>query len=176
MDEVKKGTDYPYDQRTLALYKAATRKRPQDDAASWSRWRTEQVTSVVRAIRTMQKQTRPSLLLSAACGPDASEFKRYYFQDGAAWLRGGLLDAVFVMNYNTSTTTFRKRQDEWRQASGNRMVVPGIGEYMHKDDKTTIEQVKLAKQWARGVAVFSYQSLFASGKEARVGAIRWSMK
>ena len=80
------------------------------------------------------------------------------------------------MNYNTSTTTFRKRQDEWRQASGNRMVVPGIGEYMHKDDKTTIEQVKLAKQWARGVAVFSNQSLFASGKEARVGAIRWSMK
>lgn len=176
MDEVKKGTDYPYDARTLALYKAATGKRPQTDAASWSRWRAEQVTNVVRQIRAMQKQARPGIMLTTACGPDMAEFKRFYFQDGASWLRGGLVDAVFVMNYNTSTANFRKRQDEWRQATGNRMVVPGIGEYMHRDDKTTIEQVKLAKQWGRGVAVFSYQSLFNGSKEGRIGAVRWAMR
>jgi len=172
MDEVKKGIDYPRDRRTLALYRAATGKSPQSDAASWNRWRTEQVTQVVQDIRTMAKQVRPGLVLSAACGPDMAEFKRYYFQDGASWLRGGLVDAVFVMNYNTSTTAFRNRQDAWRQAVGNRMVAAGIGEYMHKGDQTTIEQLRLARSWGRGFAVFSYVSMFSRGKEQRIGALR----
>ncbi|MBI4579561.1 MAG: family 10 glycosylhydrolase [Planctomycetes bacterium] len=173
MDEVRKGVDYPYDRHTLALYREATGLRPQDNTAAWNRWRTEQVTGLVREIRAMHKQARPNLLLTAACGPDLVEFKQRYFQDGAAWLRVGLVDAVFVMNYNTSTAAFRKRQDAWRQAAGGRMVVAGIGEYMHKDDQTTTEQLRLAKQWARGFALFSYQSLFTGepAKQRRLAAL-----
>lgn len=167
MDEVPKGIDYPYDKRTLTLFKQATGKRPQDDRAAWNRWRGEQVTAVVREIRTMQRKARPDMLLTAACGADMDEYKRFYFQDGAAWLRAGLLDAVFTMNYATRSQTFRGRQDAWVRAAPSRMVIPGLGEYLHQNDQLTVEQLKLARQYGRGFAIFSYQSLFNSAYSAR---------
>ncbi len=168
MDKVGKGIDYPYDRRTVSLYHAVRGKSPRAGDVSWIAWRTEQVSQLVRDIRSMTKQVKPNVLLTAACGPDMSEFKRYYFQDGASWLRSGSVDAVFVMNYNTSTSRFRQRQDEWRRSVGNRMVVPGIGEYMHKNDAVTVEQLRLARSWGRGFAVFSYASVFSRGKERRI--------
>ena len=167
MDHVAKGTDYPHDKRTLAIYRSATGRRPQDDRNAWSRWRTDQVTQLVREIRAMQKQARPSMLLTAACGADLDEFRRYYFQDGPFWLRSGLLDAVLVMNYNTSTTVFRRRQDAWRAATGNRMVVAGIGQYLHRSDAMTAEQIRIARQWGRGFAVFSYGSMLGDAQAGR---------
>lgn len=176
MDEVPRGTDYPCDKRTLWIYKRDTGKTPQQDAASWNRWRTAQITQLVRDMRAMQRRTRPDILLTSACGADLQEYRRRYFQDGAAWLRGGLIDAVFIMNYATRTATFRSRQDAWMKATGSRMVVPGIGEYLHKSDSLTIEQVKLARRYNRGVAIFSYQSLFDGSKQKRIGAVRWVLR
>lgn len=172
LDKVTKGVDYPYDKRTLWIYKRDTGKRPQDDKAAWDRWRTSQVTQLVREIRSMQRQARPDLLLTAACGGDIDDYKRHYFQDGASWLRSGWVDAVFTMNYATRTTTFRSRQDAWRRAAAGKMVVPGLGEYMHTSDAMTIEQLKVAKQYGRGVAIFSYASLFEENKPSRIAAIR----
>jgi uncharacterized lipoprotein YddW (UPF0748 family) len=176
MDEVPKGVDYPHDKRTLWIYKRDTGKTPQQDAASWNGWRTAQVTQLVRDIRTMQRQARPNVLLTAACGAEMAEYKRFHFQDGAAWLRGGLVDAVFTMNYATRAATFRSRQDAWMKATGSRMVVPGIGEYLHNTDQLTVEQIKIAQQYGRGVAIFSYQSLFDGSKQGRIDTIRWLLR
>jgi uncharacterized lipoprotein YddW (UPF0748 family) len=174
MDEVRKGTDYPYDRQTLSLYRQATGRTPQQSMAAWSQWRTQQVTQLVSEIRGMARQVRPTVLLTAACGPDLDDFRRSYFQDGPTWLRTGLVDAVFVMNYNNSMASFRRRQDAWRQAAGSRMLIPGIGEYLHTDDRTTIEQLKLARQWGKGFAIFSYASLFSGTARAqgRLNTIR----
>ncbi|HQE29339.1 MAG TPA: family 10 glycosylhydrolase [Phycisphaerae bacterium] len=172
LDEVPKGVDYPHDKRTLWIYKRDTGKRPQDSAASWNAWRTAQVTQLVGDIRAMQKQERPDILLTAACGGDLTECRTRYFQDGAAWLRGGLVDAVFTMNYATKTSTFRSRHDAWLRATKSGMVIPGIGEYLHKSDALTIEQVKLARQWGRGLAIFSYGSLFDGSKTSRINALK----
>lgn len=174
MDEAKRGTDYPYDARTLSLYRKASGKRPQDGTAAWSKWRTEQVTQVVRDIRSMTQQARPGLMLTAACGPDLNEFRSRFFQDGPGWLRAGLLDAVFVMNYNSKTANFRKRQDEWFRAAGGKMVAAGVGEYLHNDPAVTAEQLRLARQWGKGFAVFSYTSLLANEARAaqRLPALR----
>lgn len=174
LDECPKGVDYPYDKATLALYRKAMGKRPQDDAAAWSRWRTEQVTQLVREVRAMVKQARPSAVLTAAVGADVDEYRRHYFQDGAAWLRGNLVDLVFVMNYQAQTATFQKRQAAWLKAAGQKWVAAGIGEYMHREDRVTIDQLKLARQWGRGLGIFSYNSLFRgdAASRRRLDAIR----
>jgi len=176
LDEVPKGVDYPHDKRTLWIYKRDTGKRPQDGAAAWNAWRTAQVTQLVREIRNMQRQERPGCLLTAACGADVQEYKNRFFQDGPGWLRGGLVDAVFTMNYATRTATYQSRQDAWMKATNSGMVIPGIGEYLHKTDQLTVEQAQLARRWGRGLAIFSYASLFDGGKAQRINTLRSLMK
>jgi hypothetical protein len=69
-------------------------------------------------------------------------------------------------------TTFKSRQDAWMRAAASKMVVPGLGEYLHKSDQMTMDQLRAARQYGRGIAIFSYQSLFDGSKPARVNAIR----
>ncbi|UCD29966.1 MAG: family 10 glycosylhydrolase, partial [Planctomycetota bacterium] len=155
-----KGSDYPYDRKTLALYKKATGKSPQQDRTRWIRWRTEQVTQLVREIRGMMRRIRPKTKLTAACGADFDRYRRDHFQDGPIWLRGNLVDLVFVMNYCKDVETFRQRQEAWRRAAYGKPVAAGIGMYLHENDQVTIEQLKLAKKWGGGVALFSSNVLF----------------
>ena len=49
--------DYPRDRRTLALFKRATGHTPASNRPAWDAWRTEQITQLVRDIRTMMRRT-----------------------------------------------------------------------------------------------------------------------
>ena len=158
--------DYPHDARTLALFKAATGKTPAQDRAAWSRWRTAQVTQVVRDARAMTRRVRPELKLTAACWADIQAARRDYFQDGPAWVNAGLVDLVFVMNYTANTTVYRQRQEAWRRAVTPRPVAAGGGAYMHRGPATPLEQIRAARAWGGGVAVFSDQFLFANPQRA----------
>jgi uncharacterized lipoprotein YddW (UPF0748 family) len=158
-DEAARGIDYPHDQKTLALYRQATGKRPQDDRARWSQWRTEQITQLVRDIRHMTSR-HPGTRLTVAGGADLADWRKHHFQDGPGWLRSNLVDLVFVMNYTADMQVYRRRQEEWRRAAPGRMIAPGLGVYMHADDQVTIDQLRLASQWGQGFAIFSSNSLF----------------
>lgn len=173
MDESPKGSDYPYDTQTLALYRKEGGKRPQDNRAHWTQWRTYNVTRLVWEIRSMALRTRPGLKLTAACGHDPAEWRRSSFQDGPAWVRGNLVDLVFVMNYSDDTRVFRRRQETWRREAGGR-VAAGIGSYLHRDDRTTNEQIRLAAQWGQGFGIFSASSIFSPDARSRqrLSAIR----
>jgi uncharacterized lipoprotein YddW (UPF0748 family) len=166
IEESPKGSDYPRDAQTLALYRRASGRTPEQDAEGWSRWRRAQVTQLVRDIRAMMKQARPGAKLTAACAPDIAGARRRYFQDGSGWLHAGLLDLVFVMNYSADTKTYRLRQEAWRQAAGGRSVAPGIGVYMHKSNDVTLEQLRLAREWGHGFALFSDRALFGRSSSA----------
>lgn len=159
-DESPKGVDYSHDAPTLALFKEATGKTPAQDKAAWSAWRTEQVTRVVADIRAMMRQVRPRVLLTAACWANIEGVRKEHFQDGPAWLRQGLIDAAFVMNYAKDTRTFKLRQEAWHRASGGKPAAAGIGVYMHESPEVTAEQVRLALAWGQGLAIFSSNALF----------------
>lgn len=159
--------DYPRDKRTLALYREATGKRPDDDRARWNQWRTEQVTQLVRDIRSMCRQVRPGLRLTAACMANVDEAQEHRFQDGAAWLRAGLLDAVFLMNYTKDTGLYRQRHERFRSLAGGRMTIPGIGVYLHDHDRQSIEQLQWARTWGHGCALFSSNVLLDGSRRSR---------
>ena len=58
--------DYPYDRRTLSLYRQATGLAPDDDPERWAAWRRDQVTEIVRMLRSMcasRPQPRPGRAL-----------------------------------------------------------------------------------------------------------------
>lgn len=166
-DQDPKGRDYPYDSKTLALYKRATGKRPQDGAWSWNKWRTDQVTQLVREIRQMMRHKAPTVKLTAACTPDLDEARKYRFQDAPSWVREGLIDRAFVMNYSAKTQAFRQRQEAWRREAGGRLVAAGIGAYLHATPQTTLDQLALAENWGDGFGLFSNNALLTSTPQAQ---------
>ena len=126
----------------------------------WTTWRTGQVTQLVRDIRQMVRRVRPKAMLTAACAADLSRARGNYLQDGPSWLRAGLVDLVFVMNYSKDTRVFQLRQEAWQREVGTRPLAAGIGQAMQPDPEITSEQLHLAGRWGQGFCLFSYTSLF----------------
>lgn len=121
-----KGLDYPRDERTVGLFRKATGKDPAKDKAAWDAWRTEQVTQLVRDVRSAVKQARPRITLSAACGAVPEKALKEHFQDTRAWLAEGLLDTVYPMNYAADFATWTQRAQVWSAMAGDTKVVMGI--------------------------------------------------
>ncbi|MBL8861880.1 MAG: family 10 glycosylhydrolase [Planctomycetes bacterium] len=156
-----KGLDYPRDARTLKLFRDATGKTPESDRAAWDGWRTEQVTQLVRDLRKMLSHARPRAKLSAAVGWSPDKAKKEHFQDSRTWLREGLLDVVYPMNYANDFATWSERARIWSEISGNTRVVMGI---MAGDRDAEAHRAFLdaGRKQFDGWSLFAYAKLFES--------------
>jgi uncharacterized lipoprotein YddW (UPF0748 family) len=166
-NELNKGKDYPRDKKTLALYRKDTGKAPSDDPAKWTQWRVAQVTQLVEDIRKMTRDVRPRALLTAAVGHDIDRYRNVHFQDGPGWLRKGLVDMLFVMNYARDVQSYKLRQEAWFRIGGRERVAPGLGLYLHESDRISLEQLELARKWGNGFGLFSYTTLFDGSPRSR---------
>ncbi len=157
--------DYPRDHRTLALFRQATGQTPETNPAAWNRWRTAQVTRLVADLQTMVKRTRPDLVLSAAVGPDPSVALRH-FQDGRAWLKAGLVDAAYPMDYTPSVEEFSRRLDPWLRVCGPQAVVPGISVETTSRERLAVarRQIDIARARTGQYCLFAYASLFSGSR------------
>jgi uncharacterized lipoprotein YddW (UPF0748 family) len=157
------GIDYPRDAKTLALYKQATGLMPDDNREAWNRWRTEQVTHLVADIRSMMRWTRPRAALSASVGAHYRESLRY-FRDDKTWVKRGLLDAAFPMNYKPSLARFNDGLVEWQPLRKKITVVPGLwfDPNLKADEGTAVvrQQIQASVNATGNFCVFSYGSLF----------------
>lgn len=173
-EQSPRGADYPHDARTLELYRKATGQKPSSNRKAWVQWRTLQVTQLVWEIHSMIRRERPKVRLTAACPADLETARLTCFQDGPLWLRSGYVDGVFLMNYTSNNRTFRNRHELWQREAGGRRVAAGIGVYMHSSDGTSLEQLKMARQWNGGFAFFSSPYLFSGwpSSQRRLGVLR----
>jgi len=157
-----KGTtvpDYPRDPRTLMLFKQDTGKTPEQSPNQWGRWRSEQVTHLVKDIRQMCKKTNPRVKLTAAVGAYPDRARRLHFQNVRAWLALGLLDAVFPMNYDKDMRTFQRRLDAWAGMGLRVPVVMGVN-FDKRPPGLVRQQVRLARIAVKHFAAFAYNSLY----------------
>lgn len=157
------GSDYPRDERTLALYQKATGKAPDDDRKAWDAWRCEQVTAVVRDVARIVREVRPEAELSAAVGPDLAK-ALHHFQDVRTWLREGLVDALYPMNYTADPKTFAARLAAWKETAGATPVVMGLR--VHDDAGLVRSQIEASSAAFRGWCLFAYSSIFDSPNTA----------
>src|SRR5262249_38275142 len=105
---------------------------------SWSQFRRNQITSLVREIGTAVKTERPGIQLSAAgvpWGPFPGGFRRSYAyntvaQDWFDWMKTGLVDAVCPMTYQPGLPAFRSWVQGVERAYPNFPVWYGIGAYL----------------------------------------------
>ena len=96
------------------------------------------ITNIVRAINHRVKSIKPWVKMS--CSPigkykDLSRFSSYGWnayervcQDAQAWLRDGLMDALFPMMYFRGNQFYPFALD-WSEQSYGRIVAPGLGIY-----------------------------------------------
>ncbi len=151
--------DYPRDPKTLALFRQATGQTPETAPRLWNEWRTAQVTQLVRDIRSMIRDVKPSIQLSAAVGASPEEARRSHFQDSRRWISEGLLDAVYPMNYAEDMATFSDRLGRWRAM---RLQIPVITGVMmdERSGATVVKQLDLLRRTTDHFAAFAYNSFF----------------
>ncbi len=161
------GADYPRDAATVALFLAEAGQDPERNRPAWDLWRAAKVTALLRAIRDMVEETRPEVVLSAAVGSAPEGPRERHQRDSAAWVREGLVDALFPMNYTADPAEFRARLDAWTDAACGVRIVTGV--MARPDDRapaTVEEQVLDALARSPHVCLFAYSYLFGGGEEA----------
>lgn len=164
------GLDYPRDERTLALYKEATGKTPDEDAAAWNQWRTDCVTQVVADIHAMLRRVKPRAALSAAVGT-VSENALRHFQDSRRWMDDGILDVALLMNYTDDPEEFARRNAPWLEFESRAALVPGLwfgrhpGQTTEQAAELVKKQIEIAREQTGNFCVFAYSSMFDSRDE-----------
>jgi len=145
----------------------------QRNAWSWSQFRREQVTSLVREIRDAVKGARPAALLSAAVvawGPFPGDFNRSEAyvrtgQDWYGWIRLGLVDAVAPMTYQTGQAGFKSWINSVARHHRDFPVWFGIGAYLFGPESAAAKIQTVRQAGGQGWVLFSYTSVTRSGKD-----------
>jgi uncharacterized lipoprotein YddW (UPF0748 family) len=156
---------YPRDSRTLSIYERETGRRPDDDAAAWKNWRGNQLTRLVAEIRTAVNRRRPGATLTAAVVRNPRSAYDQYFQNGVAWLRTGLVDALMPMAYTDKLAEFESDIGAYRRLAGSGRIVPAVGIYKHNTAAAMREQLSRCNDWGGDFAVFSYGSLYPTHED-----------
>ena len=151
--------DYPRDPRTLAMFHRAAGKTPEQAPAAWDAFRTAAVTSTVRDIRRMMLKTKGKAALTVAVGADPNAARKHHYQDAVQWVREGLVDAVYPMNYDSDMGTYNQRLAVWTSLRPSVPVVTGVM-FDKRDGGTVAEQVARAARAGGHFCAFAYNSLF----------------
>jgi len=160
--------------------------KPSPDDPLWCKWRREQVTETVRAIREEINRLRPHVKLSAATiawGPCPSDFTKtdafaYVFQDWRLWMEQGLIDANMPMNYKNpsdakSSTYFASWLEGLKRWSYGRHVYCGLMVF-NNNVPGAVSQAKLVRdKGLDGIVGFAFSQLPCRGEMA--GRLKASM-
>lgn len=133
------------------------RKKQSRAKDAFDRFRTEQVTEIVRNVKTIVKQKDKSIIMSAASMPRYDYGRKVYFQDWPQWLNKGYIDLACVMSYTDSIETYNSYIN-YAQATGNiDKIFMGV---MVKDGtgiNIIMDEVSAAyNSGARGYILFSF--------------------
>jgi uncharacterized lipoprotein YddW (UPF0748 family) len=140
----------------------------QQQIERWDNWRRESVNSLVRGIFYELTAAAPNVILTAAVLPDPDRAAKNNFQDWAAWMRGGYIDAVAPMIYDRDARVVQKqtvRAAELADEHGIPVFI-GLGAWRRSSDAiaSDVEFLRRARQemnykYLRGVVLFSYDGI-----------------
>lgn len=153
----------PADAASLALFKTATGHdsiATADEIAAYQDWKRQRITDLVARIKKDAVDSRPGCILTAAVWQSPDTGLNENLQDGAAWLRDGLVERVFPMIYTEKDDRYAANLTAWISAVHGRLVTPGIGVYKHTPGQTAEQIIKGGELGADGYALFSYESFF----------------
>ncbi|MEW6593523.1 MAG: family 10 glycosylhydrolase [Thermodesulfobacteriota bacterium] len=144
-------------------------------ALFWAEMRAQQVTAMVREIRTaIKKSNRPEATLSAAVFPDIDDAYLNRGQDSQAWAREGLVDSLYPMAYfgPAERVGGQLREIALHRAAGVQYWA-GLGAYIKNPEQIAAEATTARDLDYDGIALFSLGHLLrkAEGVAPHVNAL-----
>ncbi len=164
--------DFPFDSRTLGLFRAQTGATPASSPAEWNDWRRRNVNTVLYRVAAACRAARPGVRISVASIANYHRARTTLFQDVATWQRRGWVDDVYPMNYHRRTADFERYGRNAIAAGPPGTVHLGIGVYLLDDPAQMRAQIEAARRLgSNGYALFALANFAATrSHESRAGA------
>ena len=167
-DTMKDAAAYPGDERSLALFKQATGRHAvstKDDQAAYRVFIRQRITDLVRRLKKEAVGLRPGAVLTAAVWRRPELATDTQLQDAPLWLKEGTIDRAMPMIYQKDDAKYESDLSAWVDAVGAKnlpRLSPGIANYMHSPDQTSVQIRIGARLGLTTYGVFAYSSLFES--------------
>ena len=178
------GQDFGYNPTSLERFNQYHQRigRPRNDDPQWCQWRRDQVTETVRRVYHVIRATKPGAKLTVAGIPwgdcpfsfeQSTPYRRVY-QDWAAWLKEGIIDAAIPMNYRDQKNPEQAREysnwlDGMTRWRAGRHVYAGL--MLSGDDESAVQQIKqIRSAHLDGVVAFAFNA--APWRESLVKTLR----
>lgn len=124
----------------------------------FDKFRTEQVSEMVKNIHRVVKSINKNLILSAAVMPRYDMGKKVYFQDWPLWLKNNYIDMACIMSYTASSYNFKNFVKYADDTDNNDRIFMGIRVWEKTSLKSALEQINISYQnGMRGFVIFSFQ-------------------
>ncbi|HRU51644.1 MAG TPA: family 10 glycosylhydrolase [Planctomycetota bacterium] len=150
--------DSGYNPTAIARYNKefGTTGKPAANNANFRAWRRRQLTDWLRTMYAKIVQVKPAMKVTAATFAGRSDAYDHRLQDWATWMKQGLIDANFPMNYTTDSNIYQTRVNDIMANAYNRHVYMGVGAYLNSN-ANTIAQFKYARNKnTHGLVLYSY--------------------
>ncbi len=133
-------------------------------ANAWDRWRREQVTGLVRDLRTRVLADHPELLVSAAVIAYADRAYLSLNQDWRSWVREGLVDFAVPMVYTLDDALFRHQVESFAASPERERIWMGTGTWLFASRPArAVDQLSVVREvGSTGEVLFSYDALLES--------------
>ncbi|QPN70480.1 glycoside hydrolase family 10 protein [Synechococcus sp. CBW1108] len=166
-----------YDPFSRARYLAETGLEPPDDHTerAWMRWRRQQLTGLLRELRSQLK--RSGTLISLSPGPFRFAYN-HWLQDWELWALGELIDDLVVQNYAYSLMGFEKDLNQPALVKARSWGMPvEIGILAGFGGRTSAmatlaQKAQLATSRGHGVIYFYWEGLWGLHAGEEGGAYR----
>lgn len=167
-----------YPDRTKG-YPDAVLHRKYGKGRTLAAWRRDNITAIASALYRCVKELKPWVRVSCAPLGKYNNLARYrslgwdaynaVYQDAQAWVRDGIMDALFPMIYFDGNNFYPFVLD-WQENSCGRHIVPGIGIYRLMKQYGGWPQIEIERQLntsrsagTAGTAMFRVEQLLALG-------------
>lgn len=156
-----KEADLSYDNVSLSLFKNGGHSDPQAAPDAWRKFKTDQLSDLIKRLYVTIKSQKPNVMVSAACIANRPEALEKQCQDALAWMNEGYMDCLIPMNYTAKSDLFIERAGYFVKERKRGLLYMGI--QANRGDEALKSQINILRQAKmHGVGVFAYENLFPS--------------
>lgn len=135
-------------------------------SGTWQQWKEEQINTLVKRIYTGLKQVAPQMELTAAVMADPEDARVSYAQNWPAWVNGGYIDRVYLMNYASNDLNFEKITQRALATASPDKIVNGLRSWSSGTAypfSKLLSKIRIARQYpCAGLCLFSYEGILAN--------------
>lgn len=171
-DHTSLPNDFGYDDFTVKLYQAETKKTPHPDPQNpeWVRWRADKITTFMTRLNQAVKAQKPEVIISISPVPYDYAYKAQ-LQDWLTWVQKDLVDELIVQTYQSELTSFVERISRTEMQIAQQKIPTGVGILTGLRNRPTpigLVQAKVQAAHNRGLGVsfFYYESLLNLAAES----------